>query len=254
MSNKLEQIHKDVELLENDHVLSIYLNTNPRSDDWKIRLKNGLRKMEEYIAASNPEQVKEFSKIYKRVAKTIQDHQKSFTNSLICFASKNHIHLSHLQIPLENDFQWKVGPAMEQLDKLFEQYSNRGVILLSRDKVILLTTSLGELIHEEDYELDIEKGDWKQYRRMSYGNMFSSNIDAIDRRIKEKQMRWYRSIIPTIERYAKKHKWQGAHLVGPSELTKIMKQQLKIKITGETTRNYSGKSAHVILEKTLLAQ
>ena len=254
MSKKLDMIHKDLQLLEDDHVLSIYLNTNPRSDDWKIRLKNGLRKTEEYIAASNPEQVKEFSKVSKKAAKLIQDHQKSFTNSLVCFASKNHIHLSHLQIPLDNDFQWNHGPAVEQLDKVAEKYSNRGVILLSRDKVILITTSLGELVHEEDYQLDLDKGDWKQYRNMAYGNMFSSNIDTLDRRVKEKQIRWYRSIIPTIHKYAKSHKWQSAHLVGPSELTKIMKEQLKINITGETTRNFTGKSANVILERTLLAQ
>src|SRR5690606_35635761 len=133
------------------------------------RLKNGLRKTEEYIAASNPEQVKGFSKIYKKVARTIQDHQVSFTNSLVCFASHDHLHLSHLKIPLENDFQWRVGPATEQLDQLYDHFFNRGVILLSREKVSLLTTSLGDLVHETHYELDIEKEDWKQYRRIAYG-------------------------------------------------------------------------------------
>src|SRR5699024_7537877 len=222
-------IQKDIELLQDDNVLSIYLNTNPRSEDWKIRLKNGLKKMEQYIAASNPEQVKEFKQVSKKVAQTIQDHKNSLTNSLICFASKNHVHLSHLQIPLENDFQWQVSPADEQFNELVEAYSNRGVILLSQDKVSLLTTSLGELVHEAFFELDVEKQDWKQYKGVSYGNLISSSAnhrEKFNRRMKEQQDRWYRSIVPTIQKYAKSHKWQGAHLVGPSDLTKDMQDQL----------------------------
>src|SRR5690625_5029336 len=239
------------------NVLTVYLNTNPGSEDWKIRLKNGLRKTEEYVAASNPEQVKVFKKICKKVDQTIKDNQTSFTNSLICFASKEHLFIYKLQVPVENDFQWKKDPAVEQLDTLFEKYSKSGVVLLQRDKVTLLTSSLGELIHETHYEFDLEKENWKQYKGIAFGNVYSSSAnhrDKFDRRIRENQSRWYKRIAPIIERYARNQKWKDVHLAGPAELTNEMKDQLNLKVTGETTRNYSGKSAHAVLERTVLAQ
>jgi len=252
----MEQIHKDLQQLEGN-VLTVYLNTNPGSEDWKIRLKNGLKKTEEYVAASNPEQVKEFKKICKKVDQTIKDNQMSFTNSLICFASKERFYLHHLQVPIDNDFQWREGPATEQLDTLFNKYSNSGVVLVQRDKVTLLTSLLGELIHETHYQFDLESENWKQYKGLAFGNVYSSSAnhrDKFDRRIRENQARWFKQIAPTIERYARNKKWNGIHLAGPAELTNELKQQLNLKVTGETTRNYSGKSAHAVLERTVLAQ
>lgn len=251
----MEQIHEEITKLDGN-VLSVYLNTNPRSEDWKIRLKNGLRKMEEYVAASNPEQVKEFKKICKKVDTTIKDNQTSFTNSLICFASAKHLYIYYLQIPVENDFQWKEGPATEQLHHLFEQYSKSGVVLMQRDKITLITSSLGELVHVTHYEFDLEKEDWKQYKGVSIANVYSSSVnhrDKFDRRIRENQTRWYKRIVPSIEKYARTQKWKDVHLAGPAELTNEMKNLLKLNITGETTRNYSGKSAYAILERTVLA-
>jgi len=251
----MEQIHNDLKQLDGN-VLTVYLNTNPGSEDWKIRLKNGLRKMKEYVEASNPEQVKELKKICKKTDQKIKDNQTAFTNSLICFAAAKRLYIYHLQVPVENDFQWNKGPATDQLNALFERYSKSGVVLLQRDKVTLLTSSLGELIHETHYEFDLEKEDWKQYKGLSFSNVYSSSAnhrDKLDRRIKENQARWYKRIAPTIERYARSQKWRDVHLAGPAELTNEMKKQLKLRISGETTRNYSGKSAHAILERTLLA-
>lgn len=255
MTRKTEQIQKELNQLDGN-VLTVYLNTNPGSEDWKIRLKNGLRKTEEYVAASNPEQVKEFKKICKKVNTTIKDNQVSFTNSLICFGSAEQLYIYHLQVPVENDFQWQYGPAKKQMEELLDKYSKCGVILLQRDKVTLLTSSLGELIHQTHYELDLEKEDWKQYKGVAFGNVYASSTnhrDKFDRRIRENQARWFRRIAPTIERYADNQKWKDIHLAGPAELTKEMKKQLNLKITGETTRNYSGKSAHAVLERTVLA-
>lgn len=47
--------------------LTIYLNTdqsirNQKKGEWKIRLKNGLKKLEEYIAASNKEELAAYKK------------------------------------------------------------------------------------------------------------------------------------------------------------------------------------------------
>src|SRR5690625_2629473 len=154
MSKQIDQMVDEIKGLKG-HVLSLYLNTNPESEDWKILLKNGLKRTTEYIQATNPEQVKEFQDICKKVDKTIKDHQTSFLNSLICFASSEQLYMHHLQIPVQNDFIWQDGPALHQLNKLIEQYSKNGVILLQRDKVTMISYSLGEKLDEIHYELDL---------------------------------------------------------------------------------------------------
>lgn len=256
MTKKIRQIHEDMKQM-NGSVLSIYLNTNPGTEDWKIRLKNGLKKTAQYIAASNPEQVKQFSKIRNKVSVTIKNSQTSFTNSLICFASTDHLKIYHLQVPVENDFQWNVKPATEQLDSINKHFSKTGVILLQSDKVTLITSSLGELVHETHYELDLERENWKQYKGLAFGNIYASSANhrhKFNRRLKENQSRWYKEIAPTIERHAKQQKWKGVHLAGPADLTNDMKNLLNVDIIGETTRNYSGKSAHAVLDRTILAK
>lgn len=255
MTKKAKEILEEIEQLDGA-VLSIYLNTNPRSEDWKIRLKNGLKKTEEYIAASNPETVNQFSKISKNVQGVVIDNQRKLTNSFVCFATANKVLKYPLQIPVENDFQWGEKPALDQLNSLFEKYSRTGVILLQRSTVTLITSSLGELVSEVSFELDLDTESWKRYKGVAFGSLISSSAShehKFERRLKEHQTRFYREIVPTIQKYAKSENWNGVHLAGPAELTKMMRELLNLNIIGETTRNYSGKSAHTVLERTILA-
>jgi len=254
LSKTIENVQKDLKKL-NGSILSIYLNTSPTRSDWKIRLKNGLKRTKEYIEASNPQQVKLFSKISKKDEQEIKDKQTSLTNGLICFASSDQIFLYLLQVSVKNDFQWgKIADS--QLYKLFEQYPKSGVILLQHDKITLITSLLGEVIQETHYRFDLKTNHWKQYERFSFGYTYSTGSnprDKFDRRFRENQARWYKSIIPTINRHCQREEWKNVYLAGPSELRNILKQHLNVYVAGETTRNYSGKSAHIILNKTILA-
>lgn len=255
MTKSIDEIKREVKELNGD-VLSIYLNTDPTSEAWKIRLKNGLRKTEEYAEQSNPEKVKTYKTISKKVHQMILDHQNTLTNSVVCFATKENIVMNFFQIPVKNDFQFREGPATDQLNDLLKEYPRSGVILLQQNRVTLLTSFLGELIHETHYELDLESENWKEYKGLAYGNVYASGAnhrDKFTRRLKENQYRWYKNIVPTIEKYAKNQAWKDIHLAGPAELTSEMRKMLNIKISAETTRNYSGKSAHAILDRTILA-
>ncbi len=256
VENNIEHIQQTIKQLEGP-VLTIYLNTNPTNENWKIRLKNGLKKTEEYIDVSNPEDVQQFADIRKRVDAQIKDDQTRFKNSLICFATKDEIVTYHFQFQVENDFQWDEKPATEQLNKLFEQYPKSGVVLLQRDQITLITSTLGEFVDEVSYELDLESRDWKQYKGLGYEGVRASSAnhrDKFDQRVKENQERWFKSIVPIIERFSRTQGWSFTHLAGPAELTQQMHDLLNIKVTGETTRNYSGKSAQDILNKTVLVQ
>src|SRR5690625_4986324 len=191
MSKQIDQMMDEIKGLKG-HVLSVYLNTNPDSEDWKILLKNGLKRTTEYIQASNPEQIKEFKGICKKVDQIIKDNQTSFLNSLVCFATSDQLFMHHLQITVENDFTWQEGSEIHQLENLIEQYSKNGVILLQRDKVTMISSLLGEMLDEVHYTFDLETEDWKQYKGMGFGSIYASSAnhrDKYNRRLKENQSR-----------------------------------------------------------------
>jgi len=255
VTKKVEQIHNEVAQLDG-YVLTVYLNTNPASDDWKIRLKNGLRKMTEYVEASNPDQLREFKRVRQKVDRAIKDQARSRSNSLVCFANKDEVLVYPLQLQIENDFSWEQEAKTEQLKELCEMYGNSGVILVQRDKVTLLSHRLGELVDEIHFEFDVKSEHWKRYKGVAFGNVYSSSAnhrEKFDRRMSENQKRWFRKLVPMIERHARRKGWNGVHLAGPKELTKDLKDMLRIHVLGETSGNYAYKSAHQVLERTLLA-
>lgn len=255
MAKNIENIYQNFNNITGP-VLSIYLNTSPNHSDWRIRLKNGLRRTKEYIEAANPEQLKQFVEVSTKVEQKIKDQQTSLTNSFICFASTEKIHLYQLQIPVQNDFQWHDKIASTQLHHLLTRYPKSGVILLQHNKVTIITSLLGELIHEAHFTFDLTTNHWIQYKRSASGHTYMSGVNARDkfaRRFKENQARWLKGLVATIKSYSRHHGWQHVYLAGPVELTKMMKQHLSLPITGETTRNYSGRPPHIILNKTILA-
>lgn len=255
MTKKVEQIHNEVAQLDG-YVLTVYLNTDPAGDDWKIRLKNGLRKMTEYVEASNPKQVREFKRVRQKVDRAIKDHARYRANSLVCFANKDDVLIYPLQLQVENDFSWEEEAKTNQLEEICHTYGNSGVILVQRDKVTLLSHRLGELVDETHFEFDVESKHWKRYKGVAFGNIYSSSAhhrEKFDRRIRENQKRWFKQLVPMIERHARQKGWNGVHLAGPKELTNDLREMLRLRVIGETSGNYAYKSAHQVLERTLLA-
>lgn len=252
---KRDHIRAEIENLQGS-VLTFYLNTNPRSEEWKIHLKNGLKRTEEYAKASNSEQAKVLTKVIDSIQAKVREQQRDLTNSLVCFASANEVLIYPFQFPVENDFVWETAPATEQLEQLFEKYVRTGVVILQADQVTLLTASLGELVDNVHYQFDIDTEDWTQFKGLAFGAIISSSAKhthKFEQRLKENQARWYRDLAPKIEAYASNQGWKSVHLLGPAELTNNMKRQLNLEIDSEINRNYSGDSAHDILAKTIYA-
>lgn len=64
MPENIEEIYEDLKQLDGP-VFSVYLNRHPESEGWKIRLK----KMQEYVEASEADDEKNFLKFVKRQRK-----------------------------------------------------------------------------------------------------------------------------------------------------------------------------------------
>lgn len=252
---KRDVIRNEINGLEG-RVLTFYLNTDPTSEEWKIRLKNGLKRTEEYHKVSNPDEVGTLAKIIKKVNVKVRDMQRNLATSLVCFASKDEVLLYPFHFPVENDFTWRAEAHTEQLEQLFEKFMRTGVILLQANSVTLITSTLGELEDEVHYEIDFSTESWKRYRGLAYGGIISSSANhrhKFERRMRENQARWYRSITPTIRNYAKEKAWKSIYLVGPATLTEGLRKQLNQKITAEINRNLASKSALDVLKRTIFA-
>lgn len=250
LAQTVKQIHKDFKTLANP-ILSIYLQTHPARSDWKIRLKNGLNRMKEYIECSNQYELDAFTKIRTNVEQKIQDHQTSLTKSLICFAAPNRTLLYRLQIPVQNDFQWKYKPADEQLQQLLQQYPKSGIFLLQHGKITIITSLLGEVLEEIAFYFDFQTNHWQKLTSTSENNHTQSS-DGYMKRFRKNQIRWYKKITPTLKRYIHQKQFKRLYVTGPSQLRKILKNHLNIQFDEETNHNYAGKDAHRIIEKLLL--
>lgn len=240
----------------NGPVLTIYLATDPSHEDWKIRLKNGLKRIGEYVKASQPDEHKQFLSIQEKVETAILDHQRQLKHGLICYATSDDLLIKQTQITLNNEFYWEKEPVTKQLDQLFEEYPRTGIILLQRDRVALIDTLLAEVMDEAHYEFDLNTEDWRRYKGIAFGAIISSSAnhrDKYDRRLKEHQSRWFKELVPTIEKHAKEYTWKEVYLAGPTELTNKMKHLLpRLNIVHVVNQNYTGKSAHDIARDFLI--
>lgn len=142
---RFKQIHCD------DGCLSIYLRTSLSSTDqqkgeWKIRLKNGLKKLEEYLEASeNDAELKSFKRLKKLAEKNIKELSPNLPKSIVFIGSASgDLYVKKLQVPVENDFRWEHYPVVDQLENLEAKYPLSGIVMIQKTDVLAVETSLGK--------------------------------------------------------------------------------------------------------------
>ncbi|WP_237150874.1 VLRF1 family aeRF1-type release factor [Planococcus plakortidis] len=153
-------------------VLSVYLNTNPADREaqngaWKIQLKNGLKRLDEYLTASKDEkELKAYKELRKKVEKEILDNQGDLQKGVVIFASTQDdlFWVKHLQISVKTDFQWENKPALDQLRYIYKAYPYAGVILPSFKGIRVLDTSVGIVNEEVYYEFDAGLEVWTEQK------------------------------------------------------------------------------------------
>src|SRR5690625_174177 len=72
MKINLEQINNDILNLDGP-VLSVYLKTDPTNENWKIRLKNNLKRTEHFVKSSQSDNINIYNEISKKVNQAIRD-------------------------------------------------------------------------------------------------------------------------------------------------------------------------------------
>ncbi|WP_088102332.1 VLRF1 family aeRF1-type release factor [Halalkalibacter urbisdiaboli] len=238
--------------------LTIYLNTDQSSNDqckgeWKIRLKNGLNKLEEYIEASEADALPTFKKLKKQAMKSIEDLQTQLSKSLVFIGTKQEWRLEKLQVPVENEFYWEEEPMLEQLKSLTEKYPLTGIIVIQKMYMGIVETKLGEVISEYSYDRDIENEDWKQYEGVAATERIASGAnhrDQFDQRVEANQHRWLKELASLIEKRADQQRWQEIYLVG-SEMSQEFRKYLLERKVRLIKKNLTNRKAHELVHEVL---
>ncbi|MFZ4453371.1 VLRF1 family aeRF1-type release factor [Salibacterium aidingense] len=239
-------------------ILTIYLNTDfgegsQHSGEWKIRLKNGLKKLKEYVETSG---TKEEQKAYKKLAdkanQHIYDQQMNLQKSFIFMASADGEFLVEkiLQVPVQTEFHWETYPVLDQLEQMQKDYPAVGVLMVQKSDVVLIDAALGEIRDEKHFSWEVESEDWKQYKGNASADRISSGstqVDEVQQRFEENRHRWYKNLAPVIDKEAKKRNLGGVYLVGNKESVKDVEEQLNTTILNIIPKNLISKPTHEVL-------
>lgn len=253
LANDLKQL-RQIEC-KDKCVLSVYLNTGPNQEgDWSIHLKNGLKRIGEYLEASGDEtQLKNYKKVRKQVDQELGKHRNDLARSLIIFASDENdlFETYYLQHDVETSFHWETKPVLEPLEALQHKFPSTGIILTNLDHVTVLDTSLGHIDATFEFAFDPETEEWVRFEGTASGDRMassSSQVDKFDRRLAENLGRFYRDLAQTVEQMKGAHDWESLVVIGEAELSNSFRDELRTKPERVVHKNLSKSSAPHIIE------
>ena len=261
LSNVVKEL-KSFEQEKGNKVLTLYLNTDRsecQNGSWKIRLKNGLKKLESYIeVGGNEKELKRYKALKKKVEKTIQNSVTNLQKSIVIFASCDaKLYSVHfLQLPVETEFFWEDKPELHQIEQIQDQYPSSGVIIANDDELILMHSSLGELEEVARFTFEAYTDDWRSFDGLAATERMPSSAnhkDHFKERYSANQQRWLRTLLPEIEEVSKQLHWKYVNVIGQAEYLPDLENDLKIKIKNVLRKTFSSKEQNDLILKEVIA-
>ncbi|UOE94640.1 VLRF1 family aeRF1-type release factor [Alkalihalobacillus sp. LMS39] len=239
-------------------VLSLYLNTfESQGGQWQIRLKNGLKKLDEYIElAGGEKELRCYRRLKKKVSKEIHNQKGSFERGLLVFASVDGkvLIIKTLPFEVENEFHWEPIPVTNQLKEIKAKYPRSGIVVVQQRDILTLDVTLGEINEEKYFSFSLDDMVWKENDGIAATEReasSASHIDKMAKRQEENQRRWLKEMVPLLEQEAKEREWKGIYLVGPPEQVKDMKTRINTKVFKTITKNLFSKPNHEIIKEVI---
>ena len=246
-----------------DKLLTIYLNTD-RSDpdqqggEWKIALKNGFNRLEEYLESA-PEEQKRLQIIRPKVENFVHSLERELPKSFIIFASADSgiWETFQLQVPVETNFYWEENPHLDQLKSLHQEYPYTGLVLLQQNQIKILTSAFGEIQSSEFMEFDLETDDWRKHEGphhsdASMGSGGKANQqEEFENRLKANQQRWWKSLGSILDKKAADGKWERIVLVGDKEEASVLEKSMNKEVYDTIEKNLLNENEHKVVEKLL---
>ncbi|SDH42574.1 Protein required for attachment to host cells [Alteribacillus persepolensis] len=254
----LEQLQSLKQQRDETGMLTIYLNTDfgdgsQHNGEWKIRLKNGLKKLKEYVEKSGTkDELKAFKKAADIADRHIYDQQINMQKSfLLIISSDGEVLAEHiLQVPMETEFHWESTPVLSQLESMQKHFPASGIVMVQKSDVHFMDTALGEIRDEKHYSWDVESEDWKQYEGNAASERVpsgSTQVDEVDHRFEENKQRWYKNLAPSLNKEVKNRNLEGIFLVGNTEAIRDMEKHLDVNVLDTVPKNLTSKPSHEVL-------
>lgn len=241
-------------------VLSIYLNTNPGDPDllngaWKIHLKNGLKRIEEYLTASEDEQeLKAFRKLKKKVTEEVEQNMNNLRKSVVLFAAVDpelwSIH--YVQVPVKTSFHWENKPITEEMEYMYKAYPEAGVILPSFGEIRMLDTAMGDVKEDFIYAFDADAGTWKNKKEETTIQDQKSKKTAspfMDPKPKANLKGFFKGMNQVVEKLKKERGWKEIHVSGEVDAANAFVETLREKPASCIYKNLNNTKAQDIVQQ-----
>ncbi len=246
----------------NEKILTMYLNTDRaecQNGSWKIKLKNGLRRLEEYIVISgNDHELKQFKKLKKAVEKLLVNSSTRLQKGIVLFASNEDdlFSVHFLQVPIETEFYWEEKPQLKQLEKIQVSHGTSGVIVANEDELILMHSELGELVTMKQFTFEPDTEDWRLFEGTSVSERQARGANHRDHyqdRLEANQQRWLRGLLSKIEAEAVKNNWRHVHIIGQANYLALLEAELNLSIKSILRKTVPSNSHKDLIYKEIKA-
>jgi hypothetical protein len=236
-------INKELQALKayscNDRsVLSVYLNTNPGDPEqlnggWKIHLKSGLKRIGEYLEASDENEIKAFNQAKQKIINEMEEtNQTELRKGVVIFATANDDlwAVYYVQVPVKTSFYWENGPVTEQLEYMYKAYPEAGIIMPSFGEVRILDTAMGFVRDDITFKYDPVSEVWSEKEKVdALGRraVASSKSSVLEPGYKVNASSFFKGMSTTIEQLKKKRGWREFHVAGEAEMANAFAESLR---------------------------
>ena len=256
---------KELQALKNFHcndrcVLSVYLNTHPGdptqlNGGWQLHLKNGFKRINEYLTASEDEtEIKAFKKNKEKIVKEIESNQNDLSKGVVIFASVEpelwSVH--YVQVPVKTSFHWENHPVLEEMEYMYKAYPEAGIVLPSFGEVRILDTAMGLVKDELTYRFDPNLEVWGEQKKVNdddHPAIGSSRVDILEPRLKENLNRFFKDMGKTVERLKKERGWKEIHVTGETEMANAFAETLREKPASCIYKNLNNSKPNIVLHQ-----
>jgi hypothetical protein len=204
-------------------VLSIYLDADARqgaaaTPGWQSKLKDELNRL------LDGEHDRDAATSLARLGQWLLERVKaelpptSLSRSLAIFATETPRRLEALVLPqpTESRSAWADRAMLEPLERLEERYPRMGIAVLDAWHARLLTSWLGMVTDERALQRSEDTADWREMKGTAYGDLAAGGAthrDQYQRRMREHTDRWWRDLVPHLQRRARDESWSALAVV-----------------------------------------
>jgi hypothetical protein len=204
-------------------VLSLYLDADARrgaasTPGWQIQLKDELN------ALLEDERDRDAAISLARLGQWLLERVRaelapsSLARSLAIFGTETPRRLEVLVLPqpLEPQSAWASEAMLEPLRRLENAYPRLGIAVLDAWHARLVTSWLGMVAGERALARSEDTDDWREMKGTDYRSLVAGGAtqrDQFQRRMREHTDRWWRDLVPHIQRQARDEGWTALAVV-----------------------------------------